>query len=72
MRYDIRLAPNDIISIPSYAVGTNHPPKEDIISKIYHPFTGTDIIEKPLLSLTKEVFLGGECEIRTHGGSPHH
>ena len=28
----------DIISVPSYAGGIYHPPKADIIPKVYHPF----------------------------------
>ena len=43
MIYDCRhmiylLRKHDIISVPSYAEGIYHPPKVDIISKIYHPF----------------------------------
>ena len=72
-RYDIRrcrmiylLHKRDIISVPSYAIGIYHPPKVDIISKIYHPF------RKERISLKNDkfrkklvVFLGGEREIRT-------
>ena len=45
-RYDIRrcrviylLRKHDIISVLSYAAGIYRPPKVDIISKIYHPFS---------------------------------
>ena len=58
-RYDIRrchmrclLRKHDIISVPSYAEGIYHPPKVDIISKIYHPF------RKERISLKKVTFVG--------------
>ena len=41
----------DIISVPSYAEGIYHPPKVDIISKIYHPF------RKERISLKKVTFV---------------
>jgi len=57
-RYDIRrcrmiylLHKRDIISVPSYAIGIYHPPKVDIISKIYHPF------RKERISLKNDKFL---------------
>ena len=57
-RYDIRhcrviylLRKYDIISVPSYAAGIYHPPKVDIISKIYQPF------RKERISLKNDKFL---------------
>ena len=38
LKYTINGSTHDIISVPSYAEGIYHPPKVDIISKIYHPF----------------------------------
>ena len=45
------LRKHDIISVPSYAAGIYHPPKVDIISKIYHPF------RKERISLKNDKFL---------------
>ena len=43
--------PYDIISVPSFAAGIYHPPKVDIISKIYHPFRMERIsLKKALLA----------------------
>ena len=46
------LRKHDIISVPSYDEGIYHPPKVDIISKIYHPF------RKERISLKKATFVG--------------
>ena len=45
------LRKHDIISVPPYAEGIYHPPKVDIISKIYHPF------RKERISLKKVTFV---------------
>ena len=53
------LRKHDIISVPSYAAGIYHPPKVDIISKIYHPFRQERISLKNDKFLSKlVVFLG--------------
>ena len=65
-RYDIRrcrviylLRKHDIISVPLYAAGIYRPPKVDIISKIYHPFSEERISLKNDKFLSKlVVFLG--------------
>jgi len=65
-RYDIRrcrviylLRKYDIISVPSYAAGIYRPPKVDIISKVYHPFSEERISLKNDKFLSKlVVFLG--------------
>ena len=75
-QYDIRhcrviylLRKYDIISVPSYASGIYRPPKVDIISKIYHPFSEERISLKNDKFLAKlvvflrrgsKVFAGGE------------
>ena len=53
------LRKHDIISVPSYAAGIYHPPKVDIISKIYHPFRQERISSKkvPFVYQTKGTFL---------------
>ena len=74
-RYDIWLCrmiyllrKHDIISVPSYAEGIYHPPKVDIISKIYHPFHKERISLKkvPFVSRQKGLFSGDPYGNRTH------
>ena len=60
------LRKHDIISVPSYAAGIYHPPKVDIISKIYHPFRKERISLKNDKFLSKlVVFHGSGRRIRT-------
>ena len=55
------LRKHDIISVPSYVIDIYHPPKVDIISKIYHPFRKERISLKNDKFLSKlAVFLVGE------------
>ena len=64
------LRKHDIISVPSYAIGIYHPPKVDIISKIYHPFRKERISLKNDKFLSKlVVFLAGaeRLELSTPG-----
>ena len=77
-RYDIRqcrmiylLRKHDIISVPPYAEGIYHPPKVDIISKIYHPFRQERISLKKasFVHQTKETFFMAEKE-RLAGNHP--
>ena len=52
------LRKHDIISVPSYAAGIYHPPKLDIISKIYHPFRKERIsLKTPSLYHNEGVFM---------------
>ena len=52
------LRKHGIISVPSYAVGIYHPPKVDIISKIYHPFREERIsLKTPSLYHNEGVFM---------------
>ena len=52
------LRKHDIISVPSYAAGIYHPPKVDIISKIYHPFREERIsLKTPSLYHNEGVFM---------------
>ena len=52
------LRKHDIISVPSYAAGIYHPPKVDIISKIYLPFRKERIsLKTPSLYHNEGVFM---------------
>ncbi len=62
------LRKHDIISVHSYAAGIYHPPKVDIISKIYHPFRKERISLKNDKFLSKlVVFHGRSSGTRTRG-----
>ena len=50
---------NDGKSVPLYAAGIYHPPKVDIISKIYHPFQQERISLKNDKLLSKLVVFHG-------------